>query len=151
MSSDGVEHLSSVHNNPFIRQFGLPQHNAGRQEIGDSEPSIPSSASSDRGDDDTEQEYHVNSGFVNKLRSKFAQLENKSTRVTLSRKSASVENLLSISSNSSKEIASKSRTWQKDDSSVSGSAAKVDLRKPAGYKPQIRSRPRSFDLENQTQ
>jgi hypothetical protein len=147
MSSDKVEHLSSVHNNPFIRQFGLPQHNA-RQEPADSEYSVPSSASSDRGDDDPEQEYHVNSGFVNKLRSKFAQLENKSTKVTLSRKSASVENLLSISGSSSKESVSKLPPWQRDDSSVSQSNTKVDFRKPVGYKPQIKGRPRSYDLES---
>lgn len=147
MSSDQVEHLSSVHNNPFIRQFGLPQHNA-RQETADSEYSVPSSASSDRGDDDPEQEYHVNSGFVNKLRSKFAQLENKSTKVTLSRKSASVENLLNISSSSSKNTSSKLPPWQKDDSSVSASSTTVDFRKPVGYKPQIKSRPRSYELES---
>lgn len=146
MSSDGSEHLAAVHDNPFIRKFGLPVHQT-RQEPPDSESPIPSSASSDRGDDDTEQEYHVNSGFVNKLRSKFAQLENKSHKVTLSKKSASVENLLHISS--SNEAPLRNRKWQKDDSSVTTSAAKVDLRKlaPAGYKPQIRRRPGSCDLE----
>lgn len=146
MSSNGSEHLAAVHDNPFIRKFGLPAHQT-RQEPPDSESPIPSSASSDRGDDDTEQEYHVNSGFVNKLRSKFAQLENKSHKVTLSKKSASVENLLHISSSNDAPV--RNRKWQKDDSSVTTSAAKVDLRQlaPAGYKPQIRRRPGSCDLE----
>lgn len=133
------EHLSSVHNNPFILQFGLPHH-ASRQDT--AECSVPSStASSERGDDDTDQEYHVNSGFVNKLRSKFAQLENKGHKVSLSRKSASVENLLALGSQN--ENSYKGRMWLQDDSTVSN-LEKAEMRKPAGYRPQIR--PRSYDL-----
>ncbi|KAL4218711.1 hypothetical protein ACF0H5_021299 [Mactra antiquata] len=131
------EHLAPVHDNFFIRQYGLPHHS--QQVPVDNECSISSSrASSERGDDDTDQEYHVNSGFVNKLRSKFAQLENKGQRPSLSRKSASVENLLSIGSSS--ESSYKGRRWLKDDYSLS----KVEMRKPDGYKPQIR--PRSSDI-----
>lgn len=145
MSSEGIEHLSSVHDNPFVRQFGLPHH--ARQDEDAVEASIPSSASSERGDDDGEQEYHVNSGFVNKLRSKFAQLENKRSKVTLSKKSASVENLLS----SSEDYVLKSRVRKGsagrsfvDDTPVS---SQVTLRHltPTGYQPQIR--PRSNELE----
>lgn len=146
------EHLSSVQDNPFVRQFGLPLH--ARHEDDETDPSVPSSASSERGDDDDGvQEYHVNSGFVNKLRSKFAQLENKSSRVTLSRKSASVENLLSSGQSSSDNYGVKTRKGSAgrsyvDDTPVSN---KVNLRHftPAGYQPKIR--PRSNELEKSSE
>lgn len=146
------EHLSSVHDNPFVRQFGLLHQN--RQEDEVEQRSVPSSANSEKGDDEIEQEYHVNSGFVNKLRSKFAQLENKSHKVTLSRKSASVEDLLSVGKSSSKESGVNLRTRKGssgryiDDTPSSG---KINLRHlaPAGYKPQIR--PRSNELEKSTE
>ena len=148
MSSEKVEHLSSVHDNPFVRQFGLPLHARHEDEA---EPGVPSSASSERGDDDEGvQEYHVNSGFVNKLRSKFAQLENKSNRITLSKKSASVENLLSSSPSDDYTLKSRTRKGSAgrllDDTPVS-SSTKANLRHftPAGYQPKIR--PRSNELE----
>ena len=99
-------------------------------------------------ENEPEQEYHVNSGFVNKLRSKFAQLENNSNRIVLSKRSASVENLLSESAKATSEYSSKYRNRHgsgnrssTDDTNLnSPRTSNVILRKaaPQGYKKQGR-------------
>jgi len=150
MSSE-TEHLSSVHDNPFIRQFGLPHHNTSGEN-----PSVARSICSDRDDDEPQQEYHVNSGFVNKLRSKFSQLENKSQRTGLSRRSASVENLLSVGTGDSSSgikygsrFGNAGKTSRDDTVTTSRDAVHLRHLVPKGYQPKIR--PHSNDLEKSTE
>ncbi|XP_052788901.1 uncharacterized protein LOC128223665 [Mya arenaria] len=141
-----MDHLSSVHDNPFVQRFGLPHH-----ALSEEGASVPSSASSDRDDEEPQQEYHVNSGFVNKLRSKFSQLESKSTKIGLSRRSASVENLLHVGESSSRpkderaKFGGVRRSYTDDlPVAVKGNATMRNLA-TVGYKPQIR--PRSSELD----
>ena len=103
--SNEVEHIAAVQDNPFIRNFGIENVMQHRQEIKDLDLKEKEKEECTVDNvNDQEQEYHVNSGFVNKLRSKFAELENRSSNViSLRRRSASVENLLNLTQSSSSQ------------------------------------------------
>lgn len=155
-----VEHIAAVQDNPFVRNFGNENvllHRQESKDLGNNNEKTEDGQGSS-GDTDQEQEYHVNSGFVNKLRSKFAELENKRNResVTLSRKSASVENLLNLNSHgqySSREKVrhgSASRSSADDSKILSSSEiSSVELRKkqaPTSYRSSY-ERPKSKELK----
>lgn len=157
-----VEHIAAVQDNPFIRNFGNENALNPRQEtkdVNNTEEKTEDTQGSN-GDTDQEQEYHVNSGFVNKLRSKFAELEKKrnSTVISFSRRSASVENLLNLNSHSQSSSREKFRHGSTshlsvDDSRILSSSdiSNVELRKKkAPSSPSNRSsyeRPRSNELK----
>ena len=136
-----VEHISSVQDNPFIRNYGIENVTQNKQGTKDNDTTERKCTDRldnrsgevedklDKNDEaEPEQEYHVNSGFVNKLRSKFAELESRNKKViSLSRKSASVENLLSLSSSSQAGSREKYRSGKASRSSADDT--KVELRK----------------------
>ena len=135
-SSSEEEHIAAVQDNPFIRNFGIEnviQHRQEAKEANLRDDKVEKEEIT--GENDQEQEYHVNSGFVNKLRSKFAELESRrSSVISISRRSASVENLLSLTSHSSSDRArrgSSSAQGSADDSKIKSSSelSKVELRK----------------------
>lgn len=136
-----TEHISAVQDNPFVKNYGIDTVIHSRQGTKDNDTaerkctdrletkSGEAENKMDKNDEaEPEQEYHVNSGFVNKLRSKFAELESRNKKViSLSRKSASVENLLSLSSSSQAGYREKSRSGKASRSSADDT--KVELRK----------------------
>ncbi|KAK3589813.1 hypothetical protein CHS0354_015818 [Potamilus streckersoni] len=77
------QHLKHVHENPFNSESDSRHLFRDSSKFGNNET-----------DSVDNEEYHVNSGFVNKLRSRFAKLENKNLHtISLSKRSASVETL----------------------------------------------------------
>jgi len=141
------EHLSSVHDNPIMREFGIKTALSRHDTRGHVRKSSVDSLST--ADNDSEQEYHVNSGFVTKLRSKFNQLQNdRSHKVTLSRKSASLENLLDAGNYSSYGLKNQrqQRNASHDDSKIhSIKDSGVELRKKPVVGLRVANRPRSND------
>lgn len=129
--NDEVEHIAAVQDNPFVRNFGIDNAVQHRVEVRDIDGTKDKSNGRQDGtneETEQEQEYHVNSGFVNKLRSKFAELESKNQKViSLSRRSASVENLLSLGSHAREGSGERSRFGSASRSSADDT--KVELRK----------------------
>ena len=140
-----VEHIAAVQDNPFVRNFGLEnviQHRLEAKENVSTETKDTDKPDNKNGEAEPEQEYHVNSGFVNKLRSKFAELESRNQKViSLSRRSASVENLLSLSSNTQTGSKEKSRHGKASRSSADDT--KVELRRKQS--PSVSSNRISFE------
>ena len=139
-TENDTEHIPAVQDNPFVRNYGIEnvlQHKHGIKdnEIAESKctdrlesKSCETDNKQDKNNDEQLPEYHVNSGFVNRVRSKFAELESRNKKViSLSRKSASVENLLSLSSSSQAGSREKPQSWKPGRSSADDS--KVELRK----------------------
>lgn len=162
VSTTEVEHIASVQDNPFIRNFGTESVLHRQESVDEADRNVNDETVRDgNGDTDQEQEYHVNSGFVNKLRSKFAELENRSnTVISLSRRSASVENLLLSGSSqpSSREKLRRGSTSHSsaDDSKVlsSSDVSNVELRKKQSHSNTSNrssyERPRSSELRTKT-